>query len=66
MRNNQMMTWLLGAGAVAIAVAGWVIPRRNTPTRRMMRWTRNSTEMIGGMIAPATRIVMRVMKGMAR
>lgn len=62
-----MMTWLVGAGAVALAVAGWVVPRRrNTPAKKVMRWTRNSADWMGGMIAPASRILMRVMKGMAR
>ncbi|RXT14770.1 LPXTG cell wall anchor domain-containing protein [Ammoniphilus sp. CFH 90114] len=67
MRNNQLMSWLVGAGAVVLAVAGWVIPRRRkTPAQRMMNWSRGSMEWLGSMAVPASRMLMRRMKGMVR
>ncbi len=63
MRNNGMMTWMVGIGAVALAVVGWIAPRRKkSPMQKAMKWTRNNVNWLGTIMVPATRMIMRRMK----
>ncbi|WP_134700073.1 hypothetical protein [Ammoniphilus sp. YIM 78166] len=63
MRNNGMMSWMVGIGAVALAVVGWMVPkRRKSPMQKAMKWTRNNVNWLGAVVVPVSRMVMRKMK----
>lgn len=63
MRNNGILTWMVGLGAVALAVVGWVVPRRRqSPMKKAVKWTRNNANWLGSMMVPLSRMVMKRMK----
>lgn len=70
MRNNRM-SWIVGLGAMALAIAGWMLPRRRkTPMQKVMHWGEESVQRIKRMRIPLSPMMMksglRMVKGMLR
>lgn len=69
MRNNRM-SWMVGIGAMTLAIAGWMLPRRRkTPMQKMMHWGAESVQRIKGtrFFSPMMmKSGLRMVKGMLR
>ncbi len=69
--RNKRMSWMVGMGAVAVAIVSWMLPRRRkTPMQKAMQWSTDSMQRIKGMRLPISPMMIksgfRMVKGMLR